>query len=90
MPESDPSSQSFPRRSVLKGAGLGLGAGLLSGMAPAAAADGDVQGQAYWAHKGRVKLFLWRKRLGVPGPGQPARPVVFLRARVVQCLTHVL
>ena len=25
-----------------------------------------------------MKLYLWRKRLGAPGPGQPAQPVVFL------------
>ena len=78
MQESHLSSQSFPRRSLLKSAGLGLGAGLLSGVTPAAAAEGEVQGQEYWAHKGNVKLYLWRKRLGAPGPGQPAQPVVFL------------
>ena len=34
--------------------------------------------QDYWAKKGDVKLNLWRKRIGAPSPGEPARPVVFL------------
>ena len=31
----------------------------------------------YWAHKGNVKLNLWRKRLGAPKPGEK-RPVLFM------------
>ena len=31
----------------------------------------------YWAHKGDVKLNLWRKRLGAPKPGEK-RPVLFM------------
>lgn len=73
----------LPRRSVLKAAGLGagFGAGLLSGAITAASAaepEGDIWSAEYWANKGNVKLNLWRKRVGAPRPGEPARPVVFL------------
>jgi pimeloyl-ACP methyl ester carboxylesterase len=75
------------RRTVLKSAGLGLGAGLMSGAAPAAwasnpvetpAADAPVWSAEYWAHKGDVKLNLWRKRLGAPKSGDTPLPVLFL------------
>src|SRR5579872_3063922 len=32
----------------------------------------------YWAQKGDVKLYLYRKRAGVPQAGKPALPVLFL------------
>ena len=70
---------SMPRRTVLKAAGMGVGAGLLSGLAtPALAAAEDIWSAECWAKKGEVKLNLWRKRIGAPKPGEPARPVVFL------------
>jgi pimeloyl-ACP methyl ester carboxylesterase len=70
-------TRTLPRRTVLKGAGLGIGAGLLSGIVtPASAAD--IWSAEYWAKKGEVKLNLWRKRVGAPKPGEPALPVVFL------------
>ena len=73
------SDHSMPRRTVLKGAGLGVGAGLLSGViAPAAAADTAIWSAEYWAKKGDVKLNLWRKRAGAPKAGEAALPVVFL------------
>jgi pimeloyl-ACP methyl ester carboxylesterase len=65
-------------------AGVGIGAGLVSGLAPAqaaapaAAAQGDIWSAEYWAHKGGTRLNLWRKRVGAPRPGEPARPVLFL------------
>ncbi len=66
------------RRTVLKGAGCGVGAGLLAGVAPAAAEPSRALWSAeYWATKGNVKLNLWRKRAGAPKAGEPA-PVVFL------------
>src|SRR5215471_15051350 len=69
----------FPRRDVLKTAGLSVGAGLLSGLAaPAQASDGPIWSAEYWAKKGDVKLNLWRKRLGAPTAGEAAKPVVFL------------
>jgi pimeloyl-ACP methyl ester carboxylesterase len=69
------------RRTLLKGAGLGVGAGLLAGLVPpanAATAAGEIWSAEYWAKKGGVKLNLWRKRLGAPAAGEPAKPVVFL------------
>ncbi|HEX5210926.1 MAG TPA: alpha/beta hydrolase [Pseudolabrys sp.] len=70
---------SMRRRALLKGAGAGLIAGL-SGPVPAdaAPAQGDIWSKDYWAKKGDVKLNLWRKRVGTPRPGEPAKPAVFL------------
>ena len=75
--------RSLPRRTVLQGAGIGIGAGLLSGIsspayAQTSAASGEIWSQDYWAKKGDVKLNLWRKRVGAPRPGEPAKPAVFL------------
>jgi pimeloyl-ACP methyl ester carboxylesterase len=77
MTEKD---HSMPRRTVLKGAGLGVGAGLLSAVVSPAAAEsaGKIWSAEYWAKKGDVKLNLWRKRIGAPKSGEPALPSVFL------------
>ena len=68
--------RSLPRRAVLQGAGIGIGAGLLSGLSTAAQAQtapaGEIWSADYWAKKGDVKLNLWRKRIGAPRPGEPA------------------
>jgi alpha-beta hydrolase superfamily lysophospholipase len=81
------------RRNIIKsaglGAGLGLGAGfgfgsLVSGATPAhaqaaaQAAPAEIWSQEYWAHKGDVKLNLWRKRVGAPAAGTAPLPVLFL------------
>jgi pimeloyl-ACP methyl ester carboxylesterase len=71
-----------PRRAIIKGAGLGLVAGALAGAVPtqrtAAAADGGaIWSSEYWAKKGDVPLWMYRKRLGEPKQSEPARPVVF-------------
>jgi alpha-beta hydrolase superfamily lysophospholipase len=75
------------RRTVLKTAGLGLGASLASGVPPllaqgampAAAEPAQIPWSAeYWAKKGDVALNLWRKRIGTPKPGEPPLPVLFL------------
>ena len=67
------------RRAVLKSAGLGVSAGLLSDLAPAVAAENaEIWAHEYWANKDGVKLNLWRKRIGAPAPGEQARPVLFL------------
>jgi pimeloyl-ACP methyl ester carboxylesterase len=69
----------MPRRALLQGASAGLLAGLSgSTAAQTGAAEGDIWSKDYWAKKGDVKLNLWRKRVGAPRPGEPARPVVFL------------
>ncbi len=77
MTESD---RSMPRRTVLKSAGMGLGAGLLAAaVGPAVAGPaGEIWSAEYWAKKGDVKLNLWRKRVGAPRPGEAALPIVFL------------
>jgi pimeloyl-ACP methyl ester carboxylesterase len=70
----------LPRRAVIKGAGLGLIAGALADTLPAekaAAAEGEIWSSEYWAKKGDVPLWMWRKRLGAPKAGEPPRPVVF-------------
>jgi pimeloyl-ACP methyl ester carboxylesterase len=73
------------RRTVIKSAGLGIGAGLVSGLAAAhaqaaatEAAPANIWSGEYWAHKGDVKLYMFRKRIGAPVVGEAARPVLFL------------
>src|SRR5712664_2844088 len=68
------------RRSLIKGAGLGLGllaAAPVSAAGPPAAA-GPIWSSEYWAKKGDVSLHLFRKRAGAPKAGEPPRPVLFL------------
>lgn len=77
----------MPRRTVLMGASLGVGAGLMSGLTTIAQAQAvstaapnetPVWSSEYWANKGNVRLNLWRKRVGAPKPGEPPLPVLFL------------
>ncbi|HEY1364679.1 MAG TPA: alpha/beta hydrolase [Xanthobacteraceae bacterium] len=77
------SEGALARRSVLKGAGVGLGTGLLSGLAPGRAqtshgADGPIWSAEHWATKGAVRLNLWRKRIGAPTAGVEPLPILFL------------
>jgi pimeloyl-ACP methyl ester carboxylesterase len=78
------SEPSIARREVLLGAGFGIGAvgaGLAVGLAQAQdakAAAAPVWSAEYWAHKGDVKLYMFRKRSGTPVPGEAPRPVLFL------------
>jgi pimeloyl-ACP methyl ester carboxylesterase len=72
------------RRTILMSAGIGIGAGLVSGLSPAqsegaaqAAAGDGIWSHEYWAQKGSTRLNLWRKRVGAPKPGEK-RPVLFL------------
>jgi pimeloyl-ACP methyl ester carboxylesterase len=68
------------RRAVIKAAGLGALAGGLAGARPAAAETvdgGEIWSSEYWARKGDIPLWIYRKRLGAPKPGEPARPVLF-------------
>jgi pimeloyl-ACP methyl ester carboxylesterase len=64
----------------LAGIGLGLGSGFASGLAPAyaEAAPADIWSSEYWAHKGDIKLSMFRKRPGAPAAGAPPLPVLFL------------
>jgi pimeloyl-ACP methyl ester carboxylesterase len=65
------------RRTVIKSAGAGLAAGALAQGGAARAAE-PIWRAEYWAHKGPVKLAMYRKRAGAPKPGEPARPVLVL------------
>jgi hypothetical protein len=47
------------------------------------AAIGDSSGNSiwsaeYWASKGDVKLYIFRKRIGAPQAGETALPILFL------------
>jgi alpha-beta hydrolase superfamily lysophospholipase len=74
------------RRSLIRSAGLGIGAGLSAGLisdlAPAraenAAAMAELWSHNYWAQKGDVKLYIFRKRAGAPKAGAAPPPVLFL------------
>ena len=75
--------QLLARRTIIKGAGLGLVAGGIAGALPAenavaaTAEGGEIWSSEYWAKKGDVPLWMFRKRLGAPKTGEPARPVLF-------------
>jgi len=82
-----PPEQTLARRTILKGASLGLGAGLASALAAQAQttgtgaaqpSEGAIWSAEYWAKKSDVALNLWRKRIGAPKPGEPPLPVLFL------------
>ena len=66
-------------------AGVGIGAGLVSGLSPAQAEGAAARGSRaeIWSrntgrNKGGVKLNLWRKRVGAPKPGEKPLPILFL------------
>src|SRR6195952_3433025 len=69
------------RRAVIRGAGLGLVAGTLAeALPPAVAASGEggeIWSSEYWTKKGDIPLWMYRKRVGAPKPGEPSRPVLF-------------
>jgi pimeloyl-ACP methyl ester carboxylesterase len=71
------------RRAVIAGAGLTVAAGTLADAwpaAPAAANEGgedEIWSSEYWAKKGDVPLWMYRKRLGAPKASEAPRPVVF-------------
>ena len=44
--------------------------------APQAGGNGQIWSQEYWAKKGDVPLWMFRKRLGAPQAGEAARPVL--------------
>ena len=86
----DPRDRTVSRRGVLAGAGIGIGAGLLAelgssqaraqsaAMKPEKPPSGRIWSGDYWAKKGDVSLYLFRKRLGAPKPGTSPLPVLFL------------
>src|SRR5258706_5007555 len=77
--------QALARRTILKGASLGVGAGLASALTAQAQSTGGGEGRdgaiwsaEYWAKKGDVALNLWRKRVGTPKTGETPLPILFL------------
>jgi pimeloyl-ACP methyl ester carboxylesterase len=76
-------NQLLARRALIKGAGLGLVAGGMAGTPPvqnanAATVDGgEIWSSEYWTKKGDIPLWMYRKRVGAPKPGEPSRPVIF-------------
>ena len=75
-------NQSLGRRSLMKGAGLGLVAGGLAATLPAQSAGaagegGEIWSSEYWAKKGDVPLWMFRKRVGAPKAGEASKPVLF-------------
>ena len=73
--------QPLGRRTLMKGAGLGLVAGGLAATLPAsgasAAEGGEIWSSEYWTKKGDVPLWMFRKRVGAPKAGEPSKPVLF-------------
>src|SRR5258708_15338430 len=68
------SASSHPsRRALIRGAGLALGAGALAQPSVAAPAPEAIWSAEYWARKGEVRLFIYRKRIG-----NDPQPVLFL------------
>ena len=86
---SNETEHALARRTILKAAGLGMGAGMLSGLAATAAqaqgaavaapaaAGADVWSTEYWTKKGEINLNIYRKRVGAPVAGEKPRPVLF-------------
>src|SRR5260221_5901377 len=71
------------RRDIVRAAGLGIGAALAGGAGlaePAAVSGGSeaLWSGEYWARKGEVSLYLYRKRLATPKAGDKPPPVLFL------------
>jgi alpha-beta hydrolase superfamily lysophospholipase len=70
---------SVARRDMILAAAAGLATTLLSD----AAAQAQTRGSEFWtaeyiAKKGDVSLQMYRKRVGAPAAGEPAKPVLFL------------
>jgi alpha-beta hydrolase superfamily lysophospholipase len=76
------------RRNFMAGVAAGSCTGLMSSHAPLSAlardkaddpsASAEIWNKEYWARKGEVSLYMFRKRLGAPKAGQPPLPVLFL------------
>jgi alpha-beta hydrolase superfamily lysophospholipase len=72
------------RRRIISGLALtpGVMAALSQAQGATSAARAEPQGpiwsNEYWAKKGDVSLYMFRKRMGAPKPGQAPLPVLFL------------
>ena len=76
-------NQLLARRAVIKGAGLGLVAAGMADALPAQSAAAAAEesekiwSSEYWAKRGDIPLWMYRKRVGAPKAGEPSRPVAF-------------
>ncbi|WFU65677.1 alpha/beta hydrolase [Bradyrhizobium brasilense] len=74
-------SSDHSRRSMIKGIGIATAAGVFGAASaqavPAVPVEGEIWSNEYWAKKDDIPLWMFRKRIGAPKPGEPARPVVF-------------
>ena len=88
---SERSRRSFLYRLGLLGAGQAILSGVTGNLAaapkaagqkrddnPAASPAGKIWSNEYWAQRGNVKLYLFRKRLNAPRSREAASPVLFL------------
>jgi alpha-beta hydrolase superfamily lysophospholipase len=79
----DETNRLIARRTVIQGAGLGIGAKVVSELLPtralaeAASPPAEVWSGEYWAKKGDVSLYLYRKRLNAPKAGERPLPILF-------------
>src|SRR5579871_789453 len=69
------SNRTPSRRALLVAAGIGIGSGF-SEAAPSS--GGKIWSNEYWAKKGNVSLYMFRKRVEAPKAGQAPLPVLFL------------
>src|SRR5579862_1835671 len=69
------SNRTPSRRALLVAAGIGIGSGF-SEAAPSS--GGKIWSNEYWAKKGDVSLYMFRKRASAPKAGQAPLPVLFL------------
>lgn len=70
-------SKNMTRRGMVA-AGLAAGAALTRPAQAQSAKTAPVWSQEYWAQKGTVKLYMFRKRAVAPKPGAAPLPVLFL------------
>jgi alpha-beta hydrolase superfamily lysophospholipase len=69
------------RRSFIGGTALALGAaaaGTAWGDTGAAQIDNQIHAYHYWAHRGDIRLYLYRKLVGPAVPGKSTKPILFL------------
>jgi alpha-beta hydrolase superfamily lysophospholipase len=73
-------SISSSRRDFLGGAALALGAAttMARTWGEASPKGAPIHAYEYWAHRGDIRLYLYRKLVGPTAPGNSQRPILFL------------
>src|SRR5829696_1608114 len=79
-------SRTIGRRTLITGVSAGIGAVSIGAVGASGRESGpqaatqraDLWSAEYWAKKGEVSLYLFRKRLGAPAADAPPLPVLFL------------